>query len=161
MNTFTDPRHIQSVGSLDPADSGSASVSQLNAALLFGQRRMLDFVTESDYQTARDYTSGATAEQLTKQERYKLAEACLALASLPKVLSSSQLAKTGLTNEIELGKTVTRFSSQEEGQKITEKWEREALGFLAPYLSSEKLNADTGDVEAVTSKSGKFFFGAI
>jgi hypothetical protein len=139
--------------------NGAPEDTQIQAALESGQREMLKRFKTDEYNAARDY-AGLDAEELEKQDRFKHAESCFALAHLPRLLTNVQLVKTGFVKTKKTGQSEQTFASGEETKKISEDWTAAAYEWLSKYLANKVLDSDANEI-GFRTKDRRLTFSAI
>lgn len=160
--SFTTPGIVRKVGSLSklPA-AGHVTDDQIDAAILSAEVQMRSrIVLVTDYDTVLAYTDEATAAQKKQKKAYTRAEACFAMAAMPNILTSSQLASTGLIQNVQIGKETRSFSFDSEKQKISDNWISQAELALRDYIVTQIKNSD-GKTDIFMAKSSNFAVGAI
>jgi hypothetical protein len=143
---------VRSAGALtDSTISGKVNDTQIDTAITFAVSKMRE--VQSDY----DDTAIGSEEE--KKSDYMLAESLFAVSALPRVLTSVQLAQTGLVSVIERGEEKRTIGDKEEEKKIQEYFEREAMNILAKYRSADWVS--NGKIIGVKSKRSKFSITSI
>jgi hypothetical protein len=133
--------------------SGRVKDEQINAALPFAQERMQELITDYDDVVLLEVDND-------KRIAYKRAESLLAASFLPKVLTSVQLAATGIVSFLQRGEEKRTVGDEKAEEKIQAFFEGEALRVLRRYRSADILD-DAGKVIGVKSKKSKFSMMAI
>jgi hypothetical protein len=133
--------------------SGRVKNEQINAALPFAQERMQELISDYDDVVLLEVDDD-------KRIAYKRAESLLAASYLPKVLTSVQLAATGIVSFLQRGEEKRTIGDKKVEEKIQTFFEGEALRILRRYRSADILD-DAGEVIGVKSKKGKFSMMAI
>jgi hypothetical protein len=162
LQTLTDTAAIrteaaQSAEGIDGAVTDRQLDRSREAAYLF----MIETVTETIYEAVRTY-AGADPELVKKRDRFKRAECCFALHTLPSILSNQRLTKDGIKKTVEMsnGKYRTDYASQEESKSFGQNWLGLAYRWLSPYLSNEILD-ENNDQVGVRSNDGGFVMMSI
>lgn len=144
---------VRAIGSLDSsAGTGVVGDAQINAAITFATKRMAMLL--ADYATI----AAGTASQ--QKQDYTDAESCFAMARLPELLTSAQLAATGIVKTIDKGKETRSFVSKADRQEIRDYWEEQAFIHIRSWLATSVTDS-AGEKIAATSKDKKFSVMAI
>lgn len=150
---FTSPGMMKSVGSLDEeSTTGRVKDRQMDSAIIYAEVTMRALSLKTSYDTVLAYNNASTDSQKETKRMYELAESCFALGRLPQLLTSAQLAATGLIKTFEVGKESRTFASQNEKDAIAANWIKQAYDALSKYLDTSVTDS-AGTKQAFVSKN--------